>query len=68
MPLTAAEEARLQKYIEELQLPPEQQDRTREIAEMSNDRFSFADIKAEVGGSREIICRRRSQLTRRQVF
>lgn len=68
MPLTAAEEARLQKYIEELQLPPEQQDRTREIAEMSNDRFSFADIKAEVGGRREIICRRRSQLRRRQVF
>lgn len=68
MPLTEAEEAKLKKYIEELHIPPEQQDRIRTIAEMSKDRVSFADIKAEVGGRREIICRRRSQLRRRQVF
>lgn len=48
MPLTAAEEARLQKYIEELHIPPEQQDRIRTIAEMPRYSNSFDDAKAEV--------------------
>jgi len=68
MPLTEAEESRLQKYIEELNIPPEQQGRIRTIAEMSKDGETFEDIKAAVGGRREIVYRRRSQLRRRQVY
>ena len=68
MPLTEAEESRLQKYIEELQIPPEQQYRIRVIAEMSKDGVSVADIKAEVRGRGDTIYRRRSQLRRRQVY
>ena len=68
MPLTDIEESRLQKYIEDLKIPPEQQDRIRTIAEMSKDGISFEDIRAAVGGRREIVYRRRSQLRRRQVY
>lgn len=68
MPLTELEESRLQKYIQELHIPPEQQDRIRTIAEMSKDGVSFEDIKAEVRGRGETIYRRRSQLRRRQVY
>ena len=68
MPLTELEESRLQKYIEELHIPPEQQARIRTIAEMSKDGETFEDIRAEVGGRREILYRRRSQLRRRQVY
>lgn len=48
MPLTDAEEAILQKYIEELQIPPEQQDRIRAIAEMPRYSNSLDDAKSEV--------------------
>jgi len=68
MPLTELEESRLQKYIEDLHIPPEQQARIRTIAEMSKDGLSFEDIKAEVRGRGETIYRRRSQLRRRQVY
>lgn len=68
MPLTEAEESRLQKYIDELCIPPEQQERIRTIAEMSKAGESFEEIKATVGGRRENVNRRRSQLRRRQVF
>ena len=68
MPLTDVEEARLQKYIQELKIPQEQQNRIRTIAEMSKDGIPFEDVRAAVGGRREIVYRRRSQLRRRQVY
>ena len=68
MPLTEVEESRLQKYIQEFHIPPEQQARIRTIAEMSKDGETFEDIRAEVGGRRETLYRRRLQLRRRQVF
>jgi len=68
MPLTEIEEARLQKYIDDLHITPEQQSRIHKIAEMSKDGASYRDIHAEVRGCGETLYRRRTQLRRRQVY
>ncbi len=64
MPLTQAEEAKLQNYITTLNIPPTLQVRIRQIAELSSEGFSTADIQKLIKGDTNSISEYRMRLRR----
>lgn len=64
MPLTHAEEAKLQNYITTLNIPPSLQVRIRQIAELSSEGFSTADIQKQIKGDTNSISEYRMRLRR----
>lgn len=68
MPLTEIEEARLQRFINEMHFSEDQEARVREIAKLSKDDVPLNEIKKKVVGDWYFITENRMKLRRWQVW